>query len=297
MRSHPVSQVSSDAAAARSAALRRVELARPRSVIGKNTVECMQAGAVFGFAGLVDGLVSRIREDVDGFGGDDVAVVATGHTAPLLLPDLHTSALRPTPDPRRAAVGVRTQPRQPARQAQASPLKLRFRPCAVALSATQHAEIARRTCGSGRRRGRRRPAPGSSAICRTWCTDVRCRTAASYPPRRRSGRRAQPQVRVLIVELDDRAVRQAERHRHVLVEGDVAATHRQQCQILLRSRHHLSPHLQCGQQTQRRRPCVEPVVVGEIAAAADDGAHAPPGRRGRCQHIGDRVEVCAAARR
>jgi type III pantothenate kinase len=50
----------------------------------------MQAGAVFGFAGLVDGLVSRIREDVDGFAGDDVAVVATGHTAPLVLPDLHT---------------------------------------------------------------------------------------------------------------------------------------------------------------------------------------------------------------
>ena len=53
----PGVQVSSDAAAARSAALRRVELSRPRSVIGKNTVECMQAGAVFGFAGLVDGLV------------------------------------------------------------------------------------------------------------------------------------------------------------------------------------------------------------------------------------------------
>ena len=88
----PGIQVSSDAAAARSAALRRVELTRPRSVVGKNTVECMQAGAVFGFAGLVDGLVSRIREDVDGFAGDDVAVVATGHTAPLLLPDLHTVA-------------------------------------------------------------------------------------------------------------------------------------------------------------------------------------------------------------
>lgn len=86
----PGVQLSSDAAAARSAALRRVELIRPRSVVGKNTVECMQSGAVFGFAGLVDGLVSRIRQDVDGFGGDDVAVVATGYTAPLMLPDLHT---------------------------------------------------------------------------------------------------------------------------------------------------------------------------------------------------------------
>ncbi len=88
----PGVQVSSDAAAARSAALRRVELTRPRSVVGKNTVECMQAGAVFGFAGLVDGLVRRIREDVSGFDGEDVIVVATGHTAPLLLPDLRTEA-------------------------------------------------------------------------------------------------------------------------------------------------------------------------------------------------------------
>lgn len=86
----PGVQLSSDAAAARSAALKRVELTRPRSVVGKNTVECMQSGAVFGFAGLVDGLVSRIKADVEGFGGDDVAVVATGHGAPLMLPDLRT---------------------------------------------------------------------------------------------------------------------------------------------------------------------------------------------------------------
>ena len=120
----PGVQVSSDAAAARSAALRRVELTRPRSVVGKNTVECMQAGAVFGFAGLVDGLVTRIREDVDGFAGNDVAVVATGHTAPLLLPDLHTvDALRQAPDPRRSADGVRTQPGQPARQAEIRPAR------------------------------------------------------------------------------------------------------------------------------------------------------------------------------
>src|SRR5262249_25709424 len=89
----PGGQGSSDAAAGRFAALRRVGLARPRWVVGKNTVECMQAGAVFGFAGLVDGLVGRVREDVAGFAtdlGDQVAVVATGHTAPLLLPELHT---------------------------------------------------------------------------------------------------------------------------------------------------------------------------------------------------------------
>lgn len=81
----PGVQVASDAAAARSAALRRVELVRPRSVVGKNTVECMQSGAVFGFAGLVDGLVERVRRDIDGFAGADVTVVATGYTAPLIL--------------------------------------------------------------------------------------------------------------------------------------------------------------------------------------------------------------------
>ncbi len=89
----PGVQVSSDAAAARSAGLRRVEMTRPRSVVGKNTVECMQSGAVFGFAGLVDGLITRIREDVEGFAGSDqVAIVATGHTAPLLLSELRTVA-------------------------------------------------------------------------------------------------------------------------------------------------------------------------------------------------------------
>ncbi|MEB3021609.1 type III pantothenate kinase [[Mycobacterium] crassicus] len=85
----PGVQISSDAAAARSAGLRRVELTRPRSVIGKNTVECMQAGAVFGFAGLVDGLVRRVRDEVPDF-ADNGTVVATGHAAPLLLPDLGT---------------------------------------------------------------------------------------------------------------------------------------------------------------------------------------------------------------
>jgi type III pantothenate kinase len=89
----PGVQVSSDAAAARSAALRRVELTRPRSVIGKNTVECMQAGAVFGFAGLVDGLIERVRDELEDFADSsdsDLAVVATGYSAPLLLPDLRT---------------------------------------------------------------------------------------------------------------------------------------------------------------------------------------------------------------
>ena len=62
--------------------MRKVELVKPRSVIGKNTVEALQSGMIFGFAGQVDGLVNRIIEELD---SDNVAVVATGGLAPLVL--------------------------------------------------------------------------------------------------------------------------------------------------------------------------------------------------------------------
>ena len=45
--------------------LPRVELLRPRSVIGKNTVSSMQSGLVYGYVGLVDGIVERMRAEVD----------------------------------------------------------------------------------------------------------------------------------------------------------------------------------------------------------------------------------------
>ena len=86
----PGLEISSDALASQSAALRKVELVRPRSVVGKNTVECMQSGAVFGFAGLVDGLVRRVRDELPAFAGSDVAVVATGDRAPLIMPETET---------------------------------------------------------------------------------------------------------------------------------------------------------------------------------------------------------------
>jgi type III pantothenate kinase len=70
----------------RATMLRKVELVRPRSVVGKNSFECMQSGAVFGFAGLVDGLVDRIRDELDG----DPVVVATGDTAGLIVPESET---------------------------------------------------------------------------------------------------------------------------------------------------------------------------------------------------------------
>lgn len=74
----------------RSTMLRKVELVRPRSVVGKNSFECMQSGAIFGFAGLVDGLVDRVRDELADFAGRDVAVIATGDSAPLIVPETET---------------------------------------------------------------------------------------------------------------------------------------------------------------------------------------------------------------
>ena len=60
----PGIEISVGALAARAAALRKVELVPPRSVIGKNTVECLQSGILYGFAGQVDGLVKRIAKEL-----------------------------------------------------------------------------------------------------------------------------------------------------------------------------------------------------------------------------------------
>jgi len=60
----PGIEISIDALASRAAQLRKVELIAPRNVIGKNTVEALQSGAVYGFAGQVDGLVDRIVDEL-----------------------------------------------------------------------------------------------------------------------------------------------------------------------------------------------------------------------------------------
>ncbi len=79
-----------DALSEHTVTVRRVEMRAPRSVLGKNTVEALQSGIVYGFAGQVDGLVDRIRDEVDGFDGDDVRVVGTGYLAPLMVDECET---------------------------------------------------------------------------------------------------------------------------------------------------------------------------------------------------------------
>jgi type III pantothenate kinase len=80
----PGIEISAEALGRRGAQLRRVELARPRSVIAKNTVEALQSGMLHGTAAQVDGLVARMIEEL-GVDRDEVTVVATGHLAPLVV--------------------------------------------------------------------------------------------------------------------------------------------------------------------------------------------------------------------
>ena len=72
--------ISSEALFMRASKLPRVELAKPQKVVGKNTVHSMQAGIVFGYVGLVDEIVRRMKEEV----GSDPKVIATGGLAPLI---------------------------------------------------------------------------------------------------------------------------------------------------------------------------------------------------------------------
>ena len=72
--------ISSDALFARTARLPRVEIKRPSSVIGSSTVGSMQSGLYYGYAGLVDGILKRMREEL----GLKTKVIATGGLAPLI---------------------------------------------------------------------------------------------------------------------------------------------------------------------------------------------------------------------
>lgn len=75
-------EVSQDALIRRTAALRRVELQAPRSVIGKGTVEAIQSGLLYGHAGLVDGILTRILEQL----GPKTVTLATGGLASTIVP-------------------------------------------------------------------------------------------------------------------------------------------------------------------------------------------------------------------
>jgi type III pantothenate kinase len=81
----PGIEISVDALASRAAQLRKVELIRPKNAIGKNTVEALQSGTIFGFAGQVDGLVEKITAELALSYDQAPTVIATGGLAPLVI--------------------------------------------------------------------------------------------------------------------------------------------------------------------------------------------------------------------
>jgi type III pantothenate kinase len=96
----PGIEVSMEALFSRAARLFKVDFVEPEAVIAKNTASSLQSGLVYGFAGQVDGIVERIREEL----GVDAQTVATGGLADLIVP--HARTLE-TIDPLLTLEGVR----------------------------------------------------------------------------------------------------------------------------------------------------------------------------------------------
>ncbi len=84
----PGIEISVDALSRRAAQLLKVELTRPSRVIGKNTVESLQSGIIFGFAGQIEGIARRMAEELAPDDPDTVTIIATGGLAPLIIDEV-----------------------------------------------------------------------------------------------------------------------------------------------------------------------------------------------------------------
>lgn len=78
----PGVKVSLDALTSRAAQLPAISLDRPKQVIGKNTVDCMRSGMMFGTAAMIDGLIDRMEEEL----GHPSTLIATGGMAQFVTP-------------------------------------------------------------------------------------------------------------------------------------------------------------------------------------------------------------------
>lgn len=77
----PGIKISLDALISNTAKLPKIELIKTEKIIGKNTVSSMQSGMVYGYAGQVDYIVNKMKEEMQ---GDDIKVIATGGMASLI---------------------------------------------------------------------------------------------------------------------------------------------------------------------------------------------------------------------
>ncbi|HLH15358.1 MAG TPA: type III pantothenate kinase, partial [Solirubrobacteraceae bacterium] len=71
-----------EALSERGARLPKVDLAPPRSVIGKNTIDAIRSGVIFGYAGAIDAILRRLYDEI----GERAHVIATGGLAGLVVP-------------------------------------------------------------------------------------------------------------------------------------------------------------------------------------------------------------------
>jgi len=76
--------ISADALFRRAAKLPRVEILRPPSAIGRNTVHSLQSGLLYGYVGLVEGMVARFRDEL----GDGMKTVGTGALAEVIAKEI-----------------------------------------------------------------------------------------------------------------------------------------------------------------------------------------------------------------
>jgi type III pantothenate kinase len=84
----PGIEISVDALSRRAAQLLKVELTRPPRVVGKNTVEALQSGIIFGFAAQVEGVATRMARELYPEDPEAVTIIATGGLAPLVIDEV-----------------------------------------------------------------------------------------------------------------------------------------------------------------------------------------------------------------
>lgn len=85
----PGVKVSLDSLVSRTAQLPRISMEAPKHVIGKNTIDCMKSGIIYGNASCIDGMIDRIKEETgyDKKSGQEAKVIATGGLAKVIVPN------------------------------------------------------------------------------------------------------------------------------------------------------------------------------------------------------------------
>jgi len=78
----PGIEISLEALSQRAAALPKIDLGRPRALVGKTTIDAIRSGVVYGYAAMVDGMIGRLRDEM----GEATEVIATGGLAASIVP-------------------------------------------------------------------------------------------------------------------------------------------------------------------------------------------------------------------